>query len=163
MDLEMTERKTKPADMTVERSLASDPVFNPGRRQEIKYRDMGLERATKGDIRAEVMHISEGVSQPTGWHYHECDVQYLHMIKGWVKMEFPGEGPIILEAGDSITIPGGNIHQELCSSDNMELLEITIPAKIGTVPVDEPEGAQEKASDYSDTISHAVKLGHAAE
>lgn len=163
MEVKMTKRKTKPSDMTVERSVASNPVFNPGRREEIKYRDMGLEKATKGDVRAEVMHVSVGVSRPTGWHYHECDFQYLHMIKGWVKMEFPGEGSMILEAGDSITIPGGVIHQELASSDNMELLEITVPAKIGTVPVDEPEWAKEKASDYHDELSPAIKAGHAAE
>jgi len=163
LNLKITKRKVHPSDMTVERSLAASPVFNPGRREEIKYRDLGLEQATKGEIRGEIMHISTGVSRPTGWHYHTCDVQFLHMIKGWVKMEFPGEGPMTLEAGDSITIPGGVVHQELCSSDNMELLEVTIPAKIGTVNVDAPEGAQEKASDYSDEISPAVKAGHAAD
>jgi len=161
MDLEMTERKVKPSEMTLERSLASKPVFNPGRREEIKYRDTGLERASKGEIRGEVMHISTGVSRPTGWHYHTCDVQFLHMIKGWVKLEVPGEGVMLLEPGDSITIPGGMIHQELSSSDNMELLEITIPAKMGTIVVDKPDWAQEDASDYSTEISHAVKEGHA--
>lgn len=162
MDLEITKRKIKPSEMTLERCLASNPVYNPGRREEIKYLDTGLERATKGEIRAEVMQVSTGVSRPTGWHYHTCDVQFLYMMKGWVKLELPKEGTIVLEAGDSITIPGGMVHQELASSDDMELMEVTVPAKMGTVPVDDPEWAKENASDYSDEISHAVKAGHAA-
>jgi len=163
MDLEITKRKVKPSEMTVERGLAANPKYNPGRREEIKYRDTGLERATQGDVRAEVMEVAKGVSRPTGWHYHTCDVQFLHMIKGWVKLELPNEGAMILEAGDSITIPGGMIHQELSSSDNMELLEVTIPAKMGTVAVDKPDWATEDASDYGDEISHAIKAGHAAD
>jgi len=160
--MEMTPRKVKPDDMTVVKREAANPIFNPGRRAEIKYRDLGLEEATKGEIRAETMNISTGSSRPTGWHYHECDVQFLHIIKGWVKMEFPGEGPIVLSPGDSITIPGGVVHQELGSSDHMELIEISIPAKLGTVNVDEPEGAQEKASDYGE-ISPPIKAGHASD
>jgi len=161
--MDITERKVGPDDMTVVYRDSENPKYNPGRRVEIKYRDLGLEEATKGEIRAEIMEIKKGSSNPTGWHYHQCDVQFLHMIKGWVKMEFPGQGPMILKEGESITIPGGVVHQELGSSDNMELVEITIPAKIGTVNVDTPDWGQEKAEDYSDEISTPVKQGHAAD
>ena len=159
--MEITPRKVNPGDMSVEHREAANPTFNPGRRAEIKYRDLGLEAATRGDMRAEVMHISEGTSRPTGWHYHTADVQFLHMIKGWVKMEFGDAGVVTLSPGDSITIPGGTVHQELCSSDDMELLEISVPAKLGTVNVEAPEWARERSDDYGDR-SEVHKVGHAA-
>jgi len=59
------------------------------------------------------------------------------MIKGWVKLEF-ADRTVILQDGDSILIPGGTVHQEVASSDPMELLEISLPAKLGTVVVDAP-------------------------
>lgn len=159
--MEITARKVAPGQMKVTRATAAAPKFNPGRRAEIKYRDLGLEEATGGDVRGEVMHIEGGTTRPTGWHYHTADVQFLHMIKGWVKMEFPGEGVITLEAGDSITIPGGTVHQELCSSEGMELLEITIPSKLTTVNVEKPEWGKESADAYGE-ISDPQSLGHSA-
>lgn len=161
--MNITPRKVSPDDMRVVHRTAADPLFNAGRRPEIRYRDLGLETASGGDMRAEIMHVSSGVSRPTGWHYHTADVQFLHMIKGWVKMEFAGAGVVTLSPGDSITIPGGTVHQELASSNDMELLEISVPAKLGTVTVDTPDWAREKASDYGASLSQAQKLGHAAD
>jgi mannose-6-phosphate isomerase-like protein (cupin superfamily) len=126
--------------MEVGYASRSQVKFNAGRRAELKYRDLGVQEATKGDMRAEVMHVAPGTpSHPTGWHYHTADIQLLVMLKGWVKMEFPDRGVVILQEGDSLMIPGGTVHQELCSSDPMELLEISLPAKLGTVPVTLPE------------------------
>ena len=136
-------------EMSVVLTRANDKKFNPGRRAEVKYQDLGLQAATAGTLRAEVMHIGGGgPSRPTGWHYHTAEVQFLHVIKGWVKMEFPDLGVLTLEVGDSITIPGGTVHQELESSNPLELLEVTLPGPLGTVNVDAPEWGQEKASDY---------------
>ncbi len=133
-------RATPPSEMEVVYASRSQVKFNAGRRAEIKYRDLGVQGATKGDMRAEVMHIAPGTpSRPTGWHYHTADIQFLLMLKGWVKLEFADGGVIILQEGDSVMIPGGTVHQELCSSDPMELLEISLPAKLGTVNCDAPE------------------------
>ncbi len=124
--------------MQVVYASRSNVKFNAGRRVEIKYRDLGVQDATKGDMRAEVMHIAPGTpSRPTGWHYHTADIQFLLMLKGWVKLEF-ADRFVILQDGDSILIPGGTVHQEVASSDPMELLEISLPAKLGTVVVDAP-------------------------
>jgi len=138
LDHDIQHRSTSPADMEVVYASRSHVKFNAGRRVEIKYRDLGVQEATKGDMRAEVMHIAPGTpSRPTGWHYHTADIQFLLMIKGWVKLEF-ADRTVILQDGDSILIPGGTVHQEVASSDPMELLEISLPAKLGTVVVDAP-------------------------
>jgi mannose-6-phosphate isomerase-like protein (cupin superfamily) len=135
---EIQHRATSPLEMAVVYASRSQVKFNAGRRAEIKYRDLGVQEATKGDMRAEVMHIAPGTpSRPTGWHYHTADIQFLLMLKGWVKLEF-ADRLVILQEGDSILIPGGTVHQELASSDPMELLEISLPAKLGTVNVEAP-------------------------
>jgi mannose-6-phosphate isomerase-like protein (cupin superfamily) len=135
---EIQHRAVPPSEMDVVYASRSNVKFNAGRRAEIKYRDLGVQEATKGDMRAEVMHIAPGTpSRPTGWHYHTADIQFLLMLKGWVKLEF-ADRLVILQEGDSIVIPGGTVHQELASSDPMELLEISLPAKLGTVVVDAP-------------------------
>jgi hypothetical protein len=35
-------------------------------------------------------------------------------------------------------IPGGCVHNELRTSDDVEILEVSIPGELGTVPVDPP-------------------------
>lgn len=153
---------TRPSEMKIIRAAADNKKFNPGRRSFIKYRDLGVEEATGGDVRAEVMHIDgTGQSRPTGWHYHTADLQINFLVKGWVKMEFDGLGVVTLEEGDCITIPGGTIHQELCSSDAVELLEISVPAKLQTVNVDAPAWAQESAEHYGE-VSGPQAVGHSA-
>ena len=91
-------------------------------------------------MRAEVMHVSGASARPTGWHYHTCEIQFLYMIKGWVDMEITGLGAVRVGEGESIMIPGGTVHQELRSSEVMELLEVSVPADLGTVPCEPPAG-----------------------
>jgi len=120
-------------------SNADNLRFTPGRRPEIKYRDLGVRDASNGRMRAEVMHISPGSpSRPTGWHYHTCEIQFLYMLNGWVDLEFGEAGVVRLHAGESMMIPGGLVHQELRASEVMELLEVSVPAQLGTVDCDPP-------------------------
>jgi mannose-6-phosphate isomerase-like protein (cupin superfamily) len=161
MEMDITPRTTRPSDMKVVRTTSADPKFNPGRRSYIKYRDLGVEAATGGDVRAEIMHIDGAEeSRPTGWHYHTADIQILYMIHGWVKIEFP-DGIVTLNEGDCMSVPGGVVHQELCSSDVMRLLEFSVPAKLKTVNVEAPEWAREHADAYGE-ISGPQAAGHAA-
>ena len=64
------------------------PVLVKGRREFFTYRDLGVADASGGNMRAQVMTATQGLSRPTGWHYHECDGQFIYMIKGWVDLEF---------------------------------------------------------------------------
>jgi mannose-6-phosphate isomerase-like protein (cupin superfamily) len=111
----------------------NDIRFTSGRRPEIRYRDLLVKEATGDRMRAEIMHVAGASSNPTGWHYHTCEIQFLFMMKGWVDMDIDGLGPIHLAEGESVMIPGGTIHQEMRSSENMELLEVSVPAALGTV------------------------------
>jgi mannose-6-phosphate isomerase-like protein (cupin superfamily) len=59
-------------------------------------------------------------------------------LKGWVELEFEDGTSCRLEAGDSCFIPGGMRHNEIGTSDDLEILEVCLPADMGTVPVDPP-------------------------
>lgn len=119
---------------------ASDPKYIPGRRDFFKYRELGVTEATNGFMRSQVTIGSQGMTQETGWHYHICDAQFVYVLKGWVELQFEETGTVRLEAGDSINIPGYLAHNEIRTSDELEILEISVPAALGTKPCDIPAG-----------------------
>jgi mannose-6-phosphate isomerase-like protein (cupin superfamily) len=128
-------------------STADEVRYTPGRRAEIKYRDLGVKEASQGRMRAEVMHIAPSgrPAKPTGWHYHICEMQFLYMLKGWVDLEFGERGIVRLKEGESMMIPGGLVHQEVRASEPMELLEVSVPAQMGTVDCGPPARAKKPA------------------
>ena len=121
-------------------SRAKAPAMTPGRREFFSYRDLLIKDASQGSMRGQVMKAITGMTQPTGWHYHTCDGQFVYLLNGWVELEFDGSETLRLEQGDSIFIPGGLIHNELRTSNDFEALEVSVPGELGTVPVDPPAG-----------------------
>lgn len=110
----------------------------PGRREFFKYQDLMVAQATGGKMKAQVMSASQGMSRPTGWHYHVCEAQFVYALKGWVDLEFEDGRKIRLNAGESLLIPGHLKHNETATSNEFELLEVVMPADMGTVPCDPP-------------------------
>ena len=111
-----------------------------GRRSFLKYQDLGVSTASSGRMRAQVMSATAGMTEPTGWHYHVCDGQFVYALKGWVDLEFEDGETIRLQAGESLYIPGGLRHNEIATSETLEILEVCVPADMGTVACDPPEG-----------------------
>ena len=128
---------TKPA-MKIGHSTAKSPVMVEGRRDFFTYRDLVVKDASGGQMRAQLTKAKTGMTQPTGWHYHVCEGQFVYTLKGWVELEFEDGTNCRLEAGDSVFIPGGMLHQENRTSDDLEILEVSVPADMGTVAVDPP-------------------------
>ena len=109
-----------------------------GRREWMKYRELGVSKGSNGRIRAQVTSASEALSEPTGWHTHLCEGQFVYMLTGWIDLEFAGNRVERLEAGDSVYIPGNTPHNEIATSDSFELVEISVPADMGTKPCAPP-------------------------
>jgi len=128
---------TKPATK-VGYTSAKNPVMAEGRRDFFTYRDLGAKDASGGKMRAQLTKAKTGMTQPTGWHYHVCEDQFVYVLNGWVELEFEGGELLRCEAGDSVYIPGGLKHNELRTSDDLEILEVSLPGEIGTVPVEPP-------------------------
>ena len=110
----------------------SDPNYIKGRRDFFEYIDLGVIDASNGALRVQVTKASEGMSEPTGWHFHTCEGQFVYMVKGWVELQFAPDDIIRLDEGDSVYIPGGLPHNEIRTSDDFELLELSLPAEMGT-------------------------------
>jgi quercetin dioxygenase-like cupin family protein len=120
-------------------AFIANPVMVPGRRDFLKYRELGVTKASNGRIRAQVTSASQGLSEETGWHIHFCEGQFVYMLSGWVDLEFAGGEKIRIGAGDSMYIPGGTPHNETATSDGFELIEISVPADMGTEPCEAPD------------------------
>lgn len=119
---------------------ADSANYVSGRRAFFKYRDLGVTDATSGRMRAQVTSATQGMGEPTGWHYHVCEQQFVYMLKGWVDLEFEDGTKVHLTAGDSLMIPGGTRHNETATADELELLELSVPAEMQTVVCDPPAG-----------------------
>jgi len=111
-----------------------------GRRSFFTYHDLGVTEGSNGALRAQVMKTKAGLSEPTGWHYHACEGQFVYVLKGWVDLEFENGEKMRCNAGDSLYIPGGMRHNETATSQELEILELSVPSDMGTVPTDPPAG-----------------------
>jgi len=124
----------------VAHARAKEPVLVKGRRDFFTYRDLGVAEGSAGTMRAQVMKATQGLSEPTGWHYHECDGQFIYILKGWVELQFEDGRTIKVEEGDSLFIPGYLRHNEIRTSDSLEVLEVSTPGELGTKPCAPPPG-----------------------
>jgi quercetin dioxygenase-like cupin family protein len=130
-----------PISKTMDVAVATkdNAKYVTGRREYFKYRDLGVTQGTNGFMRAQVTSAEQGMSQPTGWHVHKCQAQLVYMLSGWVDLEF-ADRKVRIQAGDSIMIPGDTPHNETGTSDTFELLEVSVPADMGTEPCAPPPG-----------------------
>ncbi len=126
------------SDLTLRHATLENAPSVPGRRSFFKYRDLGVTEASCGKLRAQVMQSIDGMTEPTGWHYHVCDGQFVYMLKGWVDLEFETGERVRVNAGESLFIPGGRKHNETALSDDSEILELSVPSDMGTVPCESP-------------------------
>ena len=130
----------KASGQKIAHARAAEPKLVKGRRDFFTYRDLGVADASAGALRAQVMKSSQGMSEPTGWHYHECDGQFVYVLKGWVDLQFEDGRTLRIEEGDSLFIPGYLRHNEIRTSAELEILEVSAPGQMGTKPCDPPEG-----------------------
>lgn len=126
------------AAMHLLKSFVSATPYSPGRRPFFKYRDLGLEGASGGRMRAYHSTAIAGMVEPTGWHYHTCEMQFVYVLKGRISIEFEDGTVATFGPGDSLFIPGGVRHNEVFASEDKETLEVSVPGKIGTVNVERP-------------------------
>ncbi|MDE2006122.1 MAG: cupin domain-containing protein [Rhodospirillales bacterium] len=123
----------------VAHARADAPDLVPGRRSFFTYRDLGVTGASAGRIRAQVTIGKDGMTEPTGWHVHLCEGQFIYMLSGWVTLDF-ADRTLTLRAGDSLYIPGDTPHNETAASPDLEILEVSVPADMGTRRCDPPAG-----------------------
>jgi quercetin dioxygenase-like cupin family protein len=114
---------------------AKGAKWRVGLRPHFEYRDLGIDHATEGKVLAQVIRARQPSDGPGDEHLHELDFQMVYILRGWMKTRFEGEGERILEAGDCMYQRPGIAHRVLDYSDDLEVLEITIPADFETETV----------------------------
>jgi mannose-6-phosphate isomerase-like protein (cupin superfamily) len=106
-----------------------------GLRAYAQYRDLGVAEASQGLARAHVIRLI-GPCNPaevSKLHFHDVDFQMVYVLKGWVKTYMEGQGETLMKEGSSWTQPPRIKHLIMDYSDDVELLEIILPAEFKTV------------------------------
>ena len=111
---------------------ATSKFVKRGLRGYFEYRDLGIKRATRGKVVTHVIRARPGRAPHGDWHYHDCDVQWIYVVKGWVKMEYEGVGEVLMKAGSCFYQPPRIRHRELAHSRNVEMIEVVSPANFRT-------------------------------
>lgn len=133
------------AKMKFSASHAKDAVFRDGGlRSCFDYRDLGIKEATGGKMMAHIVRAKPGAHGGFGWHKHNLDLQIYYVLKGWVKFDYEGVGEVLAEAGSCVHQPPGIRHAEIAHSDDLEIIEITLPGEFETVETEAPARARAK-------------------
>lgn len=106
-----------------------------GLRAYAKYRDLGIADASQGLAQAHVIRLV-GPCDPaevSKLHFHDVDFQMVYVLKGWVKTYMEGQGETLMQEGSAWTQPPRIKHLIMDYSDDVELLEVILPAEFKTV------------------------------
>lgn len=112
-----------------------DAHFEAGLRSFFEYRDLGIKEATDGRVVAHVIRAAPGGPFNGVPHRHAVSFQLVYVLRGWIEFEYEGHGVVRLESGSCVHQPPGIRHRELGHSDDIELLEIVMPADFATEEV----------------------------
>ncbi len=117
-------------------SHAGAAVFERGLRPFFEYRDLGIRDATRGAVVAHVIRAAPGIEFAGRPHLHRVAFQMVYVLKGWIEFDYEGQGVVRLVAGSCVHQPPGIRHREIAHSDDVEMLEIVMPASFVTEEVD---------------------------
>jgi mannose-6-phosphate isomerase-like protein (cupin superfamily) len=110
-----------------------------GLRADVEYRDLGLAKSTGGRIGAKHIRAIAPLCAPTGWHWHDMSAHFVYVLKGSLTFRFAGvPGEVVVTAGSGLAQPAGVPHNVVARSDDLEVVEINVPAEYGTWDLDAP-------------------------
>jgi mannose-6-phosphate isomerase-like protein (cupin superfamily) len=116
-----------------------------GLRNYFEYRDLGIRDATRGKVVAHVIRARPGKAPHGEWHAHDCKVQFVYVLKGWVLFEYEGVGRVRMKAGSCFYQPPNIRHREISHSHDVEMLEIVGPAEFRTYSLQKPAARKSPA------------------
>jgi uncharacterized cupin superfamily protein len=127
--------KTRPKQRIAISHHRDEDFKADGLRMYAKYRDLGIADATHGLAQAHVIRLV-GPCNPaevSKLHYHDVEFQMVYVLKGWVKTYMEGQGETLMKQGSAWTQPPRIKHLIMDYSDDVELLEVILPAEFKTV------------------------------
>ena len=130
-----TKTKARPKQRVAVSHHREEDFKSDGLRTYARYRDLGIKDATHGLAQAHVIRLI-GPCNPaevSKLHYHDIEFQMVYVLKGWVKTYMEGHGESLMKEGGCWTQPPRIRHMILDYSDDVELLEVILPADFKTV------------------------------
>jgi hypothetical protein len=128
-------KRAKPKQRVAISHYRDEDFKADGLRAYAHYRDLGVADASGGVARAHVIRLI-GPCDPnvvSKLHFHDVDFQMVYVLKGWVKTYMEGVGETMFQTGSTWTQPSRIKHLIMDYSDDVELLEVILPADFKTV------------------------------
>ena len=128
-------RKARPKQRIAISHHREEDFKADGLRTYAKYRDLGIAAASHGLAQAHVIRL-QGPCNPdevSKLHFHDVEFQMVYVLKGWVKTYMEGQGETLMKEGSAWTQPPRIKHLIMDYSDDVELLEVILPAEFKTV------------------------------
>jgi uncharacterized cupin superfamily protein len=113
--------------------LENSRFHRDGPRANVEYRDLGMAEASGGRIGAKHIRAIQPFVEETGWHWHDMTAHFVYVLKGWIEFRFDGIAEsVTVVAGSCLSQPAGVAHNVVGQSDDLELIEINMPADYST-------------------------------
>jgi quercetin dioxygenase-like cupin family protein len=110
-------------------NLARDALWQPFRLPGFVARDTTIAANTGGAAGVQVVRRGQGTP---AWARHDADILFGFVIAGDVTLEGEGKDPFRLSRGDAWVIPPGLATRWADPSDDVELLEVSLPGHFAT-------------------------------
>jgi quercetin dioxygenase-like cupin family protein len=103
----------------------------PWRMEGFEARDIGIASATDGLAR---VRVARPVGQPQlKFVSHDADLLFMFLLNGSVELNCDQMDSELLTTGDSFIVPSSMKHSLSKCSEDMELLEVVLPAEFNTI------------------------------
>ncbi len=110
-------------------NIGKDAPFAPFRIPGFEARDTTIAANTRGV--ASVM-VARPAGPPAPWTRHHGDIVFTFVMSGAMTLEGEGKDPYRLAPGDAFVIPPGMQTRYADPTDDLQLLEVTLPGGFGT-------------------------------
>lgn len=110
-------------------NVGAEGTFGPSRLPGFLARDTTINANTRGVASVMVLRPEGGA---TRWTVHHGDILFTFVMRGTMVLEGEGKEPFTLSAGDAFVIPPGLRTRYSAASDDLELLEVSLPGVFST-------------------------------
>lgn len=110
------------------RHVASKASWEPWRLEGFEFRDTGIADATDGLAGVRVVRPAGAPSDELA--RHDAELLFLFVLEGSVTLHAEGRGSEGFRAGDCVVLPSGMGHRFSDCSADLEILDVTLPAKV---------------------------------
>ena len=110
-------------------NVAAGATWLPFRLEGYEARDTTIAENTQGVAGVQV--VRRGAGDPS-WAVHHADILFGFVMKGSLTLEGEGKEPFDLSEGDAFVIPPGMRTRWAEPSEDLEVLEVTLPGRFET-------------------------------